>query len=69
METYIILMVNLSHPSGEPKAFLLQDGDENTIEFKSESLAKEWIAKNNRKPFGYAVIDPTELEWDLSAWK
>ena len=41
---YLIICANVAHPSGEMKWFLLQDEDENTMEFESEEAAKIWCA-------------------------
>lgn len=39
---YLIMCANCAHPSGEMKWFLLQDEDENTMEFETKEAAKMW---------------------------
>lgn len=57
--TFLIVCINLSHPSGELKYWLLEDEEEQTMTFASEEDAENYIEviDNDAFPIAYKVIE------------
>ena len=55
-KTYIVMCANVAHVSGNLKFFLLVDGDENTVEFSSLEIAKQWCADNEHAFLAYTIL-------------
>jgi hypothetical protein len=53
---YLILCANCAHPSGELKFFLLEDEDDNTVEFQNREEAEEWCKEHDDWPLAYTII-------------
>lgn len=57
IDKYLIMCANCAHPSGEMKWFLLQDEDENTMQFETEEAAKIWCTDaGSDGPLVYAIL-------------
>lgn len=64
---FIIVCVNLSHPSGELKYFLATDEDDNTLVFDNRQAATELVlqAENVDLPLAYSILDTGDLDFSL----
>lgn len=58
-ETFLILCINCSHPSGKLKYWLLEDEEEETMTFATEQEAEEYIEiiDDDIFPVAYKVIE------------
>ena len=65
MDQFIIIMLNLCHPSGILIPFVLSDELENTIIFPSKETAQSWIDINKSGLFAYSILDINDLEFQF----
>lgn len=57
--TFLIVVINCAHPSGELKYWLLEGENENAMTFSSEEEADAYIAEidNDIFPIAYKVVE------------
>lgn len=60
---YLIMCANCAHPSGEMKWFLLEDEDDNTVEFDSYDEAKEWCKSNQNNLLAYTILATSDFTY------
>ncbi len=58
---YLIMCANCAHPSGEMKWFLLEDDDENTVEFDAFNDAVEWVNANPSDLLAYTILSTSDF--------
>ena len=57
MAKFIIIIANCTHPSGESKFSLLEDQNDNTVEFDTFEAAKQWCDyADSDGPLAYAIL-------------
>ena len=61
IDKYLIMCANCAHPSGEIKWFLLEDDDENTVEFETFNDALEWVNTNPSGLLAYTILATSDF--------
>ena len=62
---YIVLCANCAHPSGDLKFFLLEDDDDNTVEFESREAAQKWCNEGgNNGPLAFTILCTDDFHYE-----
>lgn len=68
MNSFIILICNLAHPSNELPVFLATDENDQTLEFDTLEQAQVYLEELKQNEFisnvfSHAIINCSELDW------